>query len=789
MRRPRRELTCSLLLLSMWACGKPAGSPRLAAPTPGDPESFLAAAHALQAEDRIGEAEKLLARGAEQFPQSPELAVERAKLLATLGRTAETVAVLKGLSQENPRVLSLLGYSEMMNGELDAGRAHLEAAIDRASSLGQPYAPAHYHLGLNFLSRGDLASARLQFEKATAASGTHLESRYQLMNVLERLNQSNAVAREEFAKLYEPQLRKEGALDDPPPESTVVVTHADDVEWHPRVVESRFVRSFPAGATIEVACHVDRASSAWFSAEVITGDGAGASLIDAIHAESSGESGIWVTHLIDLPPGPAGAQQSVEFRVGPQAGWARWLRRDPPVGAVFSEPLPLPNTAVSRSADPRPNILLISLDTLRADRLGSSGSGRATSPAIDALANSGVRFARAEAAGNWTLPSHYSMLSGLTPAAHGVMPDLDSTRGYLFPDRRLAVRGSGREEMLAENLSRAGYRTAAVTENGWVSGRFGFDQGFWVYRSDLRGSRDATIAAARAELEATGARGPWFLFVHTYAPHQPYHAPRELRTKFASKDHVGFAWPSARVPIRDYYRFRLDLFPPAPSDVAAFRNLYDGQVAYTDGLVQSLVDDLRGRGLLEQTVIVVTSDHGEEIFERGQFDHGDTLFEEVTHVPLVLSWPGRIPAGRTVEAPTSLTNLPATLLDLAGVATRLGQGESLKPVWSENAASRPAFAEAIGRRAEPVFAVWDGSLKYIRRETKRGRREALYDLSRDPNEINDLASTRPNDLARLRALVDAHLAASQQIHQALGTSEQELDSETIERLKSLGYAR
>ncbi len=787
--RGKRALACWSLLFVLYACGNPSSRQRVAPPAPEDPEAILAAARALQGEDRMGEAEKLLAKGAQSFPQAQELVVERAKLLATLGRTNETVALLEKLPRDNPRVLALLGYSEMVNGELDAGRAHLETAIERATILGQAYAPAHYHLGLNFLARGDLTSAREQFEKAMTASSSHLESRYQLMNVLERLHQPSDGPRQEFAKVYESQLRKEGALDDPPRESTTGVAHGDDVEWHPRVAETRFVREFPAGSTIEVTCHVNHASSAWFAAEVVAGDGAGTSLLDVIHGDSTGESGIWVTHLLDLPPGPAGARQSVEFRVGPTPRWARWLRRDPPDGARFGEPMPLPSTAQTRSADTRPNILLISLDTLRADRIGSYGSGRATSPAIDALAASGVRFARAEAPSNWTLPSHYSMLSGLSPAAHGVMPDLESTRGYLFPDRRLAVRGSGREEMLAEALSRAGYRAAAVTENGWVSGRFGFDQGFRSYRSDLRGSRDATSAAALAELEGTGARGPWFLFVHTYAPHQPYHAPRELRTKFASKDHVGFAWPTARVPIRDYYRFQLNLFPPAPSDVLAFRDLYDGQVAYTDGLVESLVGDLRRRGLLEQTVIVVTSDHGEEIFERGQFDHGDTLFEEVTHVPLVISAPGRIPAGRVIETPTSLTNLPATLLDLAGVAKVLGQGDSLQPVWREGAATKPAFAEAIGRRAEPLFAVWDGSLKYLRRETKGGRRELLYDLALDPHERIDLASTSPNDLARLRGLVDAHVAASREIHRALGTSEQELDAETIERLKSLGYAR
>jgi arylsulfatase A-like enzyme len=441
-----------------------------------------------------------------------------------------------------------------------------------------------------------------------------------------------------------------------------------------------------------------------------------------------------------------------------------------------------------RSSDPRPNVLLISLDTLRADRLGCYGAARQPSPAIDALAAAGVRFARAEAPSNWTLPSHYSIFSGLTPAAHGVLPELDLVRGFIFPDRHVQVRGSGREVMVTEALKQAGYRTVAVTENGWVTGRFGFEQGFDVYRSDNVGNLPRTLAASLAELEAHGEDGPWFLFVHTYTPHQPYHAPKEYRLRWTDPRTAGFAWPEARVPIEEYLRFRSPLFPPAGTDVAAFSALYDGQVAWADALVRDLVAWVDARGLAEQTVVIVLSDHGEEIFERGEFDHGNTLYEEVTHVPLIVRAPGRVPAGRVVESTVSLVDLASTMLDLAGLGERHGQGASLRSAW-ETGAARTAYAQSVGTGREPLAAVWDGTLKYVRRERASGLDEQLFDLARDPAERRDLAAAQPAELARLRALHEAHERASATIRNDLGASAEEIDAETLDRLRSLGYAK
>jgi arylsulfatase A-like enzyme len=779
-----------LVVLTLLRCG---GSRLPSAPSSSvapatDPESALSTARALQLQDRPGDAERLLDEAVTRFPGVSDLVIERAKVLGTLGRFDRSIELLAGLSQADPRVLNLLGYSELLAGRLEAGRGHLELAISQAQSAGRSYPPAHYHLGLYYLQTDQLERAREQFQLAIDSNPAHLEASYQLLNAHERLNRATDSDRKRFRDLFRAQLALTDALVDPDPAEPIVVDHSAEIESRPTLESQDVVREVPAGALISIGCLPSRSGPARFLVEIVEGEGTGNQLLDVVHAPR-GDQLEWVTHRIRLPTAVAGAKQKLRLRVQKPGFWAGLFGSAGPPGSAFAEPVAL-RGASPRSADPRPNVLLISLDTLRADRLACYQAGRTTSPAIDRLAAQGVRFARAQAPSNWTLPSHYSMMSGLTPAAHGVMPDLESTRGYLFPDRKLAVRGSGREEMLAEVLAAQGYWTAAITENGWVSGRFGFSQGFSLYRSDLKGSLPSTRQAAVEQIETFGDHGPWFLFVHSYAPHTPYHAPKQYRTRFVAEDHAGFAYPAGRVPIKHYNRFHVALFPPAPSDIVAFRDLYDGQLGFAEELVSGLLELLDRKGLREQTLVIVTSDHGEEIFERGQFDHGDTLFEEVTRVPLIFSWPGALPPGTVVTEPVSMAAIPATVRDLVGLGTKHGQFESLRTRWSAQSIAPPlVFADALGRNAEPLSAVWHERWKLIRRQAKAGVREWLFDLEADPAEQRNLVSARPAESERLRKALEAHARVSEEIRVLLGSSEAELDPETLEALKSLGYAQ
>ncbi len=614
-----------------------------------------------------------------------------------------------------------------------------------------------------------------------AINPRHLEAQYLLMTVRETLGRDASAPRAAFADLYRERLDEQGALTEPA-ETLPEVERGGDIEWRPRSSRSSFEASFPAASVVEVASWVPAGQRARYRVDVEGGE----SLLDVVHRAPAAQ-GRWIPHQIVLPS--SGKEVRLIFRVTAAGFPAGWFGGRPPEGASFSRPRAL-GDARRRSADPRPNILLISLDTLRADHLQLYGGSRSNTPHLAALAQEGIVFERAEAANNWTLPSHMTIFSGLTPAAHGVLPDMGQVRGFLHPDRQLAVSAPDALRTFPEFLSEAGYRTAAVTENGWISGHFGFNRGFDLYRSDLRGDLERTSAAALAELEATAEHGPWFLFVHTYTPHQPYHAPEAFRLKWADRGHVGFAWPAARVPIGDYYRFRAPFFPPAPSDVKAYRDLYDGQVLWADTLVGRLVDFLEQKGLLEQTVIVVTSDHGEEIFERGQFDHGDTLYEEVTHVPLLIRGPAPLPAGRRVAQRVSLVDLAATILDLAAVERPLGHSRSLRPLWRsevEPNAPQPVFAEAIDLDGRRLEAVWFGEHKLIRRGEGPEAKIELYDLGSDPGEIHDLARQRPGQVRKLLALLDEHLERAAAVRDVLGSSSQQLDEETIRRLESLGY--
>ncbi len=787
--------------------GADAGEPRVfAAPNPGDARATLEAARAAVADDRLGDAEQWLRAALDARNPDVEVAIEYAKLMGRLGRYRESVAVLQPRAGDDVRLLNLLGYAQLVAGDAEGARSNLSASIAGARKVGRDYAPPHYHLGLLLLQEGKAAEAKDEFREAARINPKHLEATYQWIGTAERTGDAAgaAEARAAFAALNVERLAAQGALDDNAVPNPYPVARGTDVETRAAVADAAFTRSFPAGATVEVACRGPRGAAARFTAEVQEGGApggaaAGASaggrrLLDVVHEGDPGRAA-WVPHRLDLPPAAAGGGPvTVTFRVRPASRWAGWFGGAPPEGAAFSEPAWL-GAETTRSADPRPNVVLIVLDTLRADAVSAYGGPAGATPAIDRLAAAGTRFAQAEAAASWTLPSHYSLFSGLTPLAHGVMPNLSAAEGYLFPDRRIAVKGSGREVMLAEAFEKAGYRTAAVTESGWVAPGFGLGQGFRVYRAALEGSLPGTAAGTMAELEFGGTRGPWFLFVHTYAPHTPYHAPKAYRTRFAAASHAGFAFPRARVPIEDFNRFKLPLFPPAPSDVNAFRDVYRGQVAWSDTLVGAVADWLREKGLLEQTVIVVTSDHGEEIFERGAFDHGATLHEEVTHVPLVVHAPGRVPAGRVIGGPVSLVDVPATLLDLAGLGGRHGEGRSLAPLWTgaEAPGTRTVFAHAISKRGESLGATWQGSLKYLRTETIAGRAEQVFDLRADPGEARALpapgTAPRAADVARLRAAYDAHVEQARKVNALLGATEEKLDKETLEQLKSLGYVQ
>jgi arylsulfatase A-like enzyme len=463
----------------------------------------------------------------------------------------------------------------------------------------------------------------------------------------------------------------------------------------------------------------------------------------------------------------------------------------------------------------RPNVILISVDTLRADRLNLYGYDRyPTSPLIDALSRDGIVHEAHIASAPWTIPSHLSLLTSLHPSSHGVTKSVDSwvlagdeatSRYVRLPDSRVT---------LAETLAAAGYRTAAFTGGVTLDARIGFGQGFELYDTSMY-----KIGPSQMEsmLEWVGSEPgrPFFLFWHTFEVHAPYTRGRFLAPEHAGlridldrlteriiRDPVVAATVASSEVVRDF------LDRNSALDVETCSDLYDGGVATVDFWVGRLVGYLLDHGLYDSTAIVLTSDHGEELGDHDPeafYDiHGRTNYEEMLRVPLIVKLPGSALAGTRVDSVTSAVDVMPTVLEVAGVSAPGGQmqGHSLVGLWEgTGGAGRVAFAEAAAYRPE-VKSVRSARYKLILDiapetveehgrafvpEVPRGRR--LFDLASDPRELHDLlaedAGADVEDIAaglekRLRAFASAAPGDVEEV---------ELDSEAIDRLRAMGYVR
>ena len=405
------------------------------------------------------------------------------------------------------------------------------------------------------------------------------------------------------------------------------------------------------------------------------------------------------------------------------------------------------------------NVILVSIDTLRADRLSLYGHPRDTSPGLAAWAeSSAVVFENAVAPAPWTLPSHTSMLTGLSALHHGVNYAHQSVRQDLT--------------LLAEPLRRAGFATLAMVGGGYLSPMFGFSQGFDVYRHwpDRTVDRELERGVSRAVAWLDQHRSaPFFLFLHTYEVHKPLTPrqpfldafgglpegwpERDLRTVSEQLEEHGFRtrnrWvirhPETRVP-----------GPLSESDLAVVSRLYDAGVAYADDQLNRLWRALEETGLDHNTVVVVTSDHGEALGEKGLTGHVYP-YDFNLMVPLIVALPGREHAGRRVEQQVSLVDLVPTILELVGLPVPDGlDGSSLLPLIAGEAPAveRQAWSYA-GSSNHGVALRVSNRLKYILNDSihpSAGGREELYRLVEDPAEEHELAADAP-ELPHLRRRV------------------------------------
>jgi arylsulfatase A-like enzyme len=438
--------------------------------------------------------------------------------------------------------------------------------------------------------------------------------------------------------------------------------------------------------------------------------------------------------------------------------------------------------ACERASAP-PNLVLITLDTTRADRLGPYG-GPAATPALDRFAREAVVYERAWSSSSWTLPSHASLFTGLLPLQHGAQtaPGGD-VRTLDYSVRPLAERF----DTLAERLRAAGYHTAAVIGGPALRRELGVAQGFEHYDDALRGpallvGRRAHDVAGQAiaQLRAFPSQ-PWLLFVNFFDPHAPYAPPPPWDRGLATVD-------EQRLHAAQLERL-LAGRPPAPeaweAEVnAALLARYDAEIAYMDSELGRLLDALASAPGAERILVAITSDHGESFGEHDYFSHGAHLYEDNVRVPLLLRRPDGAGAGTRMTRPVPNHGLFAELLAAAGLepppgAPRLdGRATILTEVGASDANVRH-FGAFFDRSLRALYAF---PYKWI--ESSRGAHE-LYDLDADPGERHDLASQQPERGAELRAKLAAARAALPPLYDDAARAE--ISEETEQALRALGY--
>ena len=453
----------------------------------------------------------------------------------------------------------------------------------------------------------------------------------------------------------------------------------------------------------------------------------------------------------------------------------------------------------------RPNVVFILIDALRADHLPIYGYSRQTAPNLTNLAGQGMTFTKMYAQASYTRPSIATIFSSLYPAVHKANDTLDYLAGSIT--------------VLPEILQAAGYKTFGISANANISPTFGYSQGFdefrvWKTRSAFRftvmgklaenvigrsrlgpilGEHGEIVPRADAITDITlrwvsqGRTEPVFLYVHYIDPHDPYRPPSPYDQAF------NFRRDS---PMRAGGVDPLKLLPNGQDREKVGRTLdqYDGEILYTDSQVDRLLKGLKEMGVLDNALVIVTADHGEEFFEHGKDIHGKSLYEEVLHIPFLMSWPGRIPGGKAYHGIAGLVDIMPTILSLVGIDPPAGiQGLSFAAqLFDSNIAmpKRKLFAQVV-QSGFSLEMVRDGRYKLIRQVSgpQKGLEE-FYDLVKDPLERTNIALQAQAQVADLKRELDTfNKLASQAASLVRAEQVEKLDRDTERALRSLGYIK
>jgi arylsulfatase A-like enzyme len=474
-------------------------------------------------------------------------------------------------------------------------------------------------------------------------------------------------------------------------------------------------------------------------------------------------------------------------------------------------------SASAEHAPPPFNVMVVLIDTLRADHLGAYGYTPPTSPNLDALAHDSTVFARTTAQAAWTKPSIASVMTGVFVHKHGVVSSSDA----LGTDHAT----------LAEAMRQRGYRTVAYSSNPWITPEFRFDRGFDDFESGRAMVAQLTnlYKLLRRTDRALGARGvpvnlsglvfwgtsanlsnserdrqlidgavewigeqpasePFFLYVHLIGPHDPYDPPADYVRRFREADWDGKPGPKVPPP---RVQTIFDSAPPLDARTeAALIAQYDAAVAYSDAQLGRLLDALRRSGALDRTLVVVTADHGEEFYEHHNWRHGNQLYNEVVHVPLVFHLPGRLPAERREDL-SMLVDIFPTIVNLVD-GSPAAKGLDGRPLFAaDDGTARTAFAEHWsfegGTYVSRMVRRGELKLQETRDEARGQERSELYDLAADASEQRNLlenpGAVSENGMGELQSLL-AGFGDRVSVASAVAV---DVDQSTKERLHVLGY--
>ncbi|MDD5556447.1 MAG: sulfatase [bacterium] len=413
----------------------------------------------------------------------------------------------------------------------------------------------------------------------------------------------------------------------------------------------------------------------------------------------------------------------------------------------------------------RPNVIIILIDALRRDHLGCYGYHRDTSPFIDSMAEKAVLFETAITQAPGTKASVGSLFTSLYPTMHTALSHgSEGVEGDVLPS---TVR------TIAEILMEAGYATIGITANPHITAEFGFDQGFdtLIFRNYLP-ARDLTEVAL-SQVEGVSGK-PLFLFLHYMDVHAPYDPPPPYDTLYNPREGVPYYVDG--IPDREI----------TPDELQFMIDRYDACINYTDACVRELFEQLARRGMMDNSMVILLADHGEQFLEHGGLGHG-ILYDEVIRVPLIMSFPAGGPATARISGHVELIDLFPTILSYARVPYRKDDicGRDLMPLIR---GGRPVRTECYTERRHLDKSIRDEHYKYIFPCTPN-RRELLFDLQRDPGEQRNLADSELQVAGNYRAMMEHWIGEMGKMSDRLGIAPQKvtIDERTREALKALGY--